>query len=115
MTPSRAAVVLAFVSVTCILAWAVLSATRSDRSTRIDRSAKVGVGVRTSHIRERSEAAYDDAYETCLAAGIASLARRLEVPDPTPRTVARAFASGWDPAFRSGPYRGCLAALRTTP
>jgi hypothetical protein len=25
--------------------------------------------------------------------------------------VARAFASQWDPAFRSGAYTGCLAAF----
>ena len=113
MTARGAVLAIAVVCIGGMLGWAVLAALSSTPATRIDRSAHVGVGVRATQIRQRNDAAFDDAYETCLAAGFDSLARRLQVVNPTPRSVARAFASGWDPAFRSGPYSGCLAALRT--
>ena len=113
MTARGAVLAIAVAGIGGMLGWALLAATRVTSGTYVDRSAHVGVGVRATQIRERNDAAFDDAYETCLAAGFDSLARRLQVVNPTPRSVARAFASGWDPAFRSGPYSGCLAALRT--
>src|SRR5213593_3487251 len=111
---SRAGRVVALVGISGVLAWVLFTALRTDDAIQIDRSGAVGVGVRATEVRERNDASYDDAYETCLAAGISSLAHRLQIIHATPRTVARAFAAGWDPAFRSGPYRGCLAALRTS-
>lgn len=67
--------------------------------------------VRAKHINEANEASYDDGYEICLAAGLTSLARRLDVKPATPRAVARAFSLGYDPSFRRGPYLGCLDAF----
>jgi hypothetical protein len=114
MSGSRALFVFALVGITAMVSWSFVSSTHGHVTTRSDRSARVGVGVRGTQIRQRNDAAYDDAYETCIAAGISSLARRLDVRQPTPRSVARAFAAGWEPAFRSGPYQGCLAALQAS-
>lgn len=111
---TRAVFLFALVSITAMVSWTFVSARHGHVTSRGDRSASAGVGVRGTQIRDRNAAAYDDAYETCIAAGIASLARRLGVARPTPGSVARAFAQSWEPAFRSGPYQGCLAALKAS-
>ena len=69
-------------------------------------------GVRKRQIADLADATYDDGWETCLAAGLTSLAHRLGVTHPSPTTVARAYSTGFDPAFRGGPYLGCRDALR---
>jgi hypothetical protein len=111
---SRVLVVLALVAITAMVSWTFVAARHGRVTNHGDRSAVTGVGVRDTQIRDRNAAMYDDAYETCIGAGLRSLARRLGVAQPTPRSVARAFSEGWEPAFRSGPYRGCLAGLRAT-
>ncbi len=67
-------------------------------------------GVRERHIVDLADESYDDGWETCLAAGLRSLAHRLAVA-PNPSSVAKAFSSGFDSAFRRGPYMGCRDAL----
>ena len=71
----------------------------------------MGAGVRAKEIREKNESSYDDAYETCQAAGLAALGSRFHISKPTPKTIARRFSLAWDPAFRIGPYHGCLDGL----
>ena len=83
----------------------------ADRRGTSQLTAQVGVGVRAKEIREKNESSYDDAYETCQAAGLAALGSRFHISKPTPKTIARRFSLAWDPAFRIGPYHGCLDGL----
>ena len=108
-----ALVTVAVAGALALAAWQLLPSTAGGGATPTTTTAPtiLGNGVRAKQIREQNDASYDDAYETCQAAGLGPLAVRLHVSQPTPTTVARAFALGWDPAFRVGPYRGCLAGL----
>jgi hypothetical protein len=105
-------VTVAVAAALALAAWQLLPSPAGGGATSTTTVATIlGNGVRAKQIREQNDASYDDAYETCEAAGLGALAVRLHVSHPTPTTVARAFALGWDPAFRAGPYRGCLAGL----
>jgi hypothetical protein len=80
--------------------------------TPVTRSRPVDVR-RERDVRITNEYLYDSSYETCDALGIDTLARKLGVrPAPASR-VARAFAEqNYAAAIRSGPYQGCVDALR---
>ncbi len=110
--PRRVAIVVGVViaaSVIFLLALSTAVGHEPLETTPVTRTALDA--VRAKQIGKVEEASYDDGYETCIALGMKALAQRLEVTNPTPRTVARAFAQGYDPAFRRGPFQGCLEAL----
>ena len=106
-----ALVSVAVAAAVALATWQLLPPAGGGATTTTTVATILEDGVRAKQIREQNDASYDDAYETCEAAGLGPLAVRLHVAHPTPATVARAFALGWDPAFRVGPYRGCLAGL----
>jgi hypothetical protein len=80
--------------------------------TPVTRSRPVDVR-RDRDVRFSNEYLYDSSYETCDALGIDTLARKLRVRPIRASRVARAFAEqNYAAAIRTGPYQGCVDALR---
>ena len=105
-----AAALLALVAAVVVLPRVITAPGRPSTPVTEYRSVE---GRRERDIRYTNEYLRDSAYETCDALSLGTLAARLRVPATGPSAVARAFAQqNFPKALRSGPYEGCVDALR---